>query len=137
MPEFAGLCACGTVRFASPGPLLWAGFCHCESCRRATSSPITAFFGVPRKTLSWIGDPSIRVSSSGKVRRLFCGDCGSQLSYQSDRWPDEAHLYAATLESPQPFAPQAHFHWSERLPWLRLDDSLPKIAASADDSSSS
>lgn len=134
MPDFAGLCSCGAVRFASPGPVLWAGFCHCESCRRATSSPITAFFGVPRKTLSWIGDPSVCVSSGAKVQRFFCGGCGSQLSYQSDRWPDEVHLYAAALEDPRSFVPQAHFHWSERLPWLHIYDTLPKFAASTDDS---
>ena len=132
MGELSGRCLCGDVRWSSPGPVLWAGFCHCDSCRRATSAPVTAFFGVPRETLTWAGRTQMKATSGGRVRRIFCPACGSQMSYQADHWPGEAHLYAASLDDPAAFVPEAHYHYAERLPWLRIDDDLPKFAASAE-----
>lgn len=134
MSEMTGRCFCGHVSWRSAGPVLWAGNCHCESCRRATSSPFTAFFGVPRSGIQWSGQDALRVltSSDGHVARRFCGHCGTQMTYESDRWPDEGHLYAATLDDPSQFEPQAHFHFAERLSWIEIDDELPKYPGSAD-----
>ncbi len=132
MAELSGRCFCGHVTWRSPGPVLWAGFCHCDSCRRATSSPVTAFFGVPRGTLEWTGEMEAHPSSGGTAHRYFCPRCGSQMSYQAERWPDEAHLYAASLDDPTQFEPQAHYHYGERLPWVVVEDDLPKFKASAE-----
>ena len=130
--ELTGRCRCGEVSWRSPGPVLWAGHCHCDSCRRATSAPFTSFFGVPRNSIEWDGNLSIATSSDGRVSRLFCPQCGTQMTCRSDQWPDEAHLYAATLDDPTLFEPQAHFHFSEKVPWVGPDDSLPKYPGSAD-----
>ena len=53
------------------------------------------------------------------------------LSYMSTRWPGEIHLYAATLNDPSVFKPEAHVHWSERVPYLTVTDELPKHAGSS------
>ncbi len=127
-----GCCACGAVRWVSNGPVLWAGHCHCESCRRATASPMTSFFGVPRTSVIWTGKLSRVLTSHGRVQRQFCPSCGTQMTYQFDGWPDETHLYAATLDEPGRFVPQAHYHYAERLPWLFISDDLPKYSASAE-----
>ena len=132
MADLSGRCLCGQVHWVSPGPILWGGFCHCDSCRRATSSPVTAFFGVPRETLVWAGQTAVAETSGGRVQRLYCPACGSQMSYQADHWPGEAHLYAATLDDPSAFVPKAHYHFAEKLPWLGVADDLPKYAASAE-----
>ncbi len=132
MAELSGLCLCGQVRWVTSGPVLWSGFCHCASCRRATSSPVTAFFGVPLETLEWTGELAVHESSDVRVRRHYCPACGSQMSYQADRWPGEVHLYAASLDDPAAFKPEAHFHFAEKLPWLTVADDLPKYAATAD-----
>lgn len=126
-----GRCLCGSVRWESDGPVLWAGHCHCNSCRRASSAPFTSFFGVPRASVGWTGVLVRRETSAG-VGRAFCPGCGSQMNFQSTRWPEETHLYAATLDDPAAFEPQAHFHWAERVPWITVTDDLPKYAASAD-----
>lgn len=131
MSGLTGRCACGAVTWRSAGPVLWAGHCHCESCRRAASSPLTSFFGVPKDSLVWTGLVTARVSSKG-VERGHCGVCGVPLYYHSMAWPDETHLYAATLDDPNQFTPEAHYHWAERVPWLTIRDDLPKHAGSAD-----
>ena len=127
----SGRCACKAVTFSTDGPVLWAGHCHCESCRRASSAPFTSFFGVPSGRVTWGGDITLRQSSE-KVERGFCAVCGTQMFYRSTVWPDETHLYAATLDDPGKFVPEAHYHWSERVPWITLTDTLARYAHSAD-----
>ncbi|MEL6172008.1 MAG: hypothetical protein AAFR02_08340 [Pseudomonadota bacterium] len=36
------------------------------------------------------------------------------------------HLYAASLEHPSDFHPTFHVNWKSKLPWLPMDDDLPK-----------
>ncbi|MEQ8666457.1 MAG: hypothetical protein RIC16_12120 [Rhodospirillales bacterium] len=36
------------------------------------------------------------------------------------------HLYAASLEDPTDFEPTFHVNYASKLPWLRIDDDLPK-----------
>ena len=124
MPK--GRCLCGTVTFEYNGPENWRGHCHCESCRRNTSSPFTTWFGVPKASYKFTGQkPSIYISSPG-ARRMFCATCGTPIAFEHDKYPDEIHFYAASLENPTDFVPQFHDHWSERVPWIELSDELPR-----------
>jgi len=36
-----GRCLCGAVTYSYEGLENWQAHCHCESCRRATASPMT------------------------------------------------------------------------------------------------
>ncbi|MEO1329492.1 MAG: GFA family protein [Pseudomonadota bacterium] len=120
-----GRCLCGAVRFEAAGPPLWVGHCHCDSCRRATSSPITTFFAVSRGATAWTaGAPKVFESSPG-VRRLFCGDCGAPMAFIADHYPEEEHLYVAALDAPAALAPSEQFHADERLPWMPSFEDLP------------
>ena len=126
-----GHCLCGDVSFEFSGPTNWRAHCHCESCRRNCSAPFTTFFGVPRTAHRWTGrQPQVYCSSPG-VERSFCPSCGTPMSYESTRDPDEIHLYAASLEHPESFAPQYHDHCAEQLPWIQLGDGLPRHARSS------
>jgi len=48
------------------------------------------------------------------------------MAYDADRFPDEIHFYAASLDDPENFAPEFHVHCGEQLDWLKLADDLPK-----------
>jgi hypothetical protein len=124
--KLQGRCLCGSIRFEAELPPLWSCFCHCESCRRNTSSPLTAFLGFHREQVQFAGRRPNTYHSTAGVTRSFCGACGSPVAFESLRWPGEIHLYAAGLEDPGQFVPQYHVHWSEKLPWLMIDDGLPK-----------
>lgn len=126
MTTKTGRCLCGAVTFEYQGPENWRGHCHCASCRRNTASPFTTFLGVPRDACRFTGtQPSVYHSSPG-VRRLFCGTCGTPMAYEADRYPEEVHFYAATLDDAASFAPQFHTHYAEKLPWIEIVDGLPK-----------
>jgi hypothetical protein len=87
---------------------------------------MTTFFGVLDGGWRWTGVDAQIYPSSDHAERLFCGRYGSQVAYRSTRHPGEIHFYAASLDDPSDFAPEAHFHWSEHLPWLHLADDLPR-----------
>lgn len=127
MNEKTGRCLCGSVSYQYRGAENWRAHCHCESCRRSTSSAFTTFFGVNCENFSWTGAaPRVYVSSPG-VRRSFCGQCGSPMAYESERFPGEIHLYAACLEDSSGFRAQCHVHFAEHVPWSEPGDSLPKL----------
>ena len=125
-PTYGGHCLCGAVRFECDAPPLWQAHCHCESCRRATSSGFTSFLGVKDGHWRWTAaQPAIYHSSPG-VWRDFCPICGTQMTYRSDRFPGECHFYAATLDDPGIYTPTAHVHTGEMLPWVHLSDGLKR-----------
>jgi hypothetical protein len=130
MSTKSGHCLCGKVTYEFSGPENWRAYCHCDSCRRSTSSPVTAFFGVPRQAFRFTGKPPLVYESSPGVRRLFCSDCGSPMAYDADRYGDEIHLYAASLDDPTDYQPQGHVHCAERLPWFDVKDDLPRYQGS-------
>jgi hypothetical protein len=103
-----------------------AGHCHCESCRRATSSPITTFFVVRRSDVAFTGETFRHYPSSPGVSRGFCGRCGSPMSYETERRPDQIDLYMASLDAGQSVPIREHWHWEEHLVWLNVVDDLPR-----------
>lgn len=128
MSATTGRCLCGAVTYAFTGPVNWAGHCHCQSCRRQTASPMTSFLGVPNEAFKWTGQAPALFESSPGVRRRFCSGCGTPVSYEADRFGDEIHLYAATLDDPDAYEPSFHVFTSEQLPWLHISDGLPRHA---------
>ena len=121
-----GRCLCGAVRFAARGAPRWVAHCHCESCRRATSSPMTTYVGFAKSDVQWRGDSLRAFQSSQGVERRFCSRCGSPMSFAGERWPDEIHLFAASFDEPAHLKPSVHVHAGEQLPWVRCDDGLPR-----------
>lgn len=125
MIALTGRCLCGSLSYQTRGSPFLSVYCHCESCRRATASPVTGLFCMNRGQVTWEGERRYHRSSPG-VTRGFCGTCGTAMHYMTTRWPGEIHLYAATLDDPALFTPSAHMHWADRVPWLQIADTLPK-----------
>ena len=123
-----GRCLCGAVRFEYEGPENWVGHCHCQSCRRNTSSPFTTFIGVPNEAFRWTGKAAAVFESSPGVRRLYCPDCGAPVAYDADKFPDEIHFYLASLEDAAGVEPKFHVFYEEKVPWVSSGDDLPKYA---------
>ena len=133
MTSLSGRCLCRAIGFTVSGEPLKVVHCHCESCRRTTSSPLTTFVIVRRADFRYTqGTPTVYASSQG-VRRSFCARCGSPLAYESDQRPDAIDLYACSLSDPAAVAPQAHVHADEQLPWLETLDDLPRYGVSTRD----
>src|SRR5215470_9081428 len=113
-----GHCLCGAVTFTARGEPRWVAHCHCESCRRATSSAITTYAGYTMANVEWTGEQPAEYHSSPGVTRRFCRRCGSPMSFEGGRWPDEIHLFVPTFDEPNGLHPTAHVHVQEQLSWL-------------------
>jgi hypothetical protein len=121
-----GHCLCGAVQFEYDGAPTATVHCHCESCRRQTSSPVATFVLVPRAALRFTcGEPREFASSPG-VLRSFCGTCGSPIAYRTQRRPDIVDLFVGALTDPSSVSPTFHVHTAEQLPWFEVLDDLPR-----------
>ena len=125
--RMTGRCLCGAVQFSLNEKPLWQGHCHCESCRRACGAGFVSWIGIRDGAWELSGATLKPYLSSPGVTRQFCGNCGTQMSFASARWPQETHFLAANLDEPERFAPTVHFHHDERLSWVPTDPGL-KIA---------
>lgn len=122
----SGSCHCGETTWEYSGAPIWSCYCHCDDCRRNCAAPVVAWLGVPLEAFRWTGSsPVTRVSSIG-CKRYFCDTCGTPLGFEADHYPGDMHLYAASLKDPTQFTPEFHVFWSAKLPWLAMDDDLPK-----------
>jgi hypothetical protein len=130
MTTTTGRCLCGGILYEYAGPPEEALHCHCESCRRQTSSPVATFVMVKASALRFTrGTPKEFCSSPG-VWRSFCPDCGSPIAYRSERHPQIVDLYAGTLDDPGAVVPGCHVHTSEQVAWFEMLDELPRFAGS-------
>lgn len=97
------------VRYEVVAPALFAGFCYCEDCRRATGSHVTSM-AVPESLLQITGEMRTfsKPGDSGKeVARSFCPVCGSGLFARPAARPGVVLVRAGTLHDPEQFKPMA------------------------------
>ena len=122
-----GGCFCGAIRYKASGKPQGSGYCHCKSCRHHTGAPVAAYVVFAAKQVQWLSrDPARFESSEGKYRS-FCHDCGTSLTFEDD---ELIEFHISTLDSPEDFPPNEHTHYSERIDWLEIADTLPKYRAS-------
>lgn len=126
-----GRCLCGAVSYEYSGAENWRGYCHCESCRRNASAPVVAWLGVPNAAFRFTGEAPKMYRSSPGARRYFCSTCGTPIAFEHDKYPDEIHLYACSLDDPSAYKPAFHVHCAERVPWMEIADTLPRFQHSS------
>jgi hypothetical protein len=125
-----GRCLCGAIAYEFTGQPRLVVHCHCESCRRQTSSAVATFVLVAKSSLRFTrGEPKEYVSSPG-VHRSFCGNCGSPIYYRTEKRPDVIDLYAGTLTDAATITPECHVYAAEQLPWFEVLDELPRYPGS-------
>lgn len=120
-----GRCLCGNVTFEVDPPVLACVNCHCESCRRQCSAPMVTYLGVQDGAWRWTGVRPKVFRSSPHVERTFCDQCGTPISFRSNKLSSTMHFYVAAMEHPEALRPVLHVAIEEKLPWLELADDLP------------
>lgn len=79
-----GSCLCGAVKIAVEGALARPDACHCAQCRKQTGHYL-ASTDISESALTVEGENNVRwYQSSEKVRRGFCGTCGSTLFWDAN-----------------------------------------------------
>jgi len=121
-----GGCFCGAIRYETTGEPRIVTHCHCLHCRRTSGAAFVTWAEFPADQFSWKrGTPGSFESRPG-VTRTFCTACGTPLTYKSIESPGTADVIACTLDEPGGLEPQDHIFCDRQLPWIHLDDGLPK-----------
>jgi len=122
-----GGCFCGKVRFEIRARGSVVAFCHCPTCRKTASAPVTAWVVFPAAGFSYVKGKPVHFRSSAKVTREFCGSCGSPITCSHDARPEEIDVTTGSLDHPERFAPSVHIFTRYSLPWMKIGDQLPKL----------
>lgn len=119
-----GSCRCGGISLVAMGDPLMTSYCHCSDCRKATSAPVSAFVGFSSDAVTFSGN--LKGHSLGPVTRSFCPDCGTPIAYEDDRLAGKIWLMLGVMDHPENYPPQLHAFETEHLPWLQIEDDLPR-----------
>jgi hypothetical protein len=126
--RFAGGCFCGAIRYAFTD-VFDAGYCHCSICRRSSGAALMSFANTPAAGFALTRGAPRFFASSPEFERGFCPDCGTVMftrSIDPARW-NMVSVHQGTLEAPEQLAPAMHICISDRLPWLHVQDTLPRF----------
>jgi hypothetical protein len=118
--NLTGGCQCGAVRFSATS-LGRASICHCRMCQKAFGNicgPLVTAHG-----LTWTRGAPKHFQSSNKVRRGFCAECGTPMTYEH---AGGSELSIAAFDHPAEIAPVVQLAVESRLPWF---DDLPTLPA--------
>lgn len=111
-----GRCQCGGVAYEIAGAPLEIYVCHCEECRRQSSSAFGISVVVPAAELSVLRGTLKswwRPTASGRsLECRFCPDCGSRLFHGS---PGEGLVYVkgGSFDEPPDLTAAVHI-WTAR-----------------------
>ena len=72
-----------------------------------------------------LGEPNTFSKTRGVIRG-FCPTCGTSISYFDQGLADEIYLSIGFMDNPERFAPDAHSYWELRLPFIEMNDGLPR-----------
>lgn len=122
-----GGCLCGALRYTLRGEPDWSAHCHCRSCQRAIGAAFATWVGLKKENFEVTNGQISVCNTSPGVERGFCGRCGTSLTYVAEEgWPGQISVLAPTLDDPGIASPTAHVYVEHQLPWVKLDDGLPR-----------
>ena len=120
-----GSCLCGAVTFTVSGDLPDPNACHCAACRKH-SGHYGASVDVPRAALTVSGEDSLKwYASSHRVRRGFCGHCGSTL-FWDPVLRDWTAIAMGAFDGPTGTRVSAHIFVSEKADYYDIADGIPQ-----------
>jgi hypothetical protein len=130
--KYQASCFCGDVKFTVTGQPELMAYCHCESCRRWSASPVSAFTLWKPETLEVTqGQENAEGFNKNPIsgdevivsNRVWCKTCGGHVYTE--------HPAMALIDVPAAvikdltFTPALHVHYQETV--LPMDDGLPKF----------
>ncbi|MDL5367633.1 GFA family protein [Xanthomonas sp. NCPPB 2654] len=127
--DYSGGCQCGAVRFHVRGRLDDASICHCRMCQKAFGAYYAPLVSTRGAELVWTRGALKHFQSSNLVRRGFCADCGTPLTYEA---PDGIAVAAGAFDDPAALPPRIQYGLEGKLPFVDGLHRLPAIRTDAD-----
>jgi hypothetical protein len=122
-----GGCLCGAVRYEAEGEPLFAGYCYCADCRKASGSGYIPFMGFSASSVRFSGETlkfTSKAANGGEAVRNSCPVCGS-LVFGGIVGKDREHtIYAGSLDDPSSFQPKVAIFTHGRPDWAVVPPGL-------------
>ena len=131
-PLYSGGCQCGAVRFHVEGALGSASICHCRMCQKAFGNFYAPLVSVGEAKLIWTREEPKRFQSSNHVKRGFCAECGTPLTYEA---PDGVALSIGAFDAPEEIEPTVQWGVEVKLPYVDDLAKLPGFETERDEES--
>jgi hypothetical protein len=123
--RLGGGCPCDAVRFEIT-EVFDAGYCHCNRCRKSTGAPVFAFVRVPRAAFNLLSGELLAEPRERLGQGVICGSCRGCVYFDMvDQ--DWLSIGIGRLDEPARVRPTFHQCVSSKLPWLEIDDDLPRF----------
>ena len=121
---YTGSCFCGAVEITVTGEPLAMGYCHCESCRHWSASPVNTYtIWAPGSVEVTKGGDNVGTYNKTPFSfRKWCKKCGGHL-YAEHPTLNLTDVPAALIPDLS-FKPTAHLNYQETV--LRMKDGLQK-----------
>ena len=119
-----GGCLCGSVRYEATGPPFHLTHCHCSDCRRSSGAPFVTWASFRPSEFRFTAGQPRELRWAGRLR-TFCPQCGTLLTFITERGADEMAVTVCSFDQPATVTPANHTWVDDRLPWIRLADGLP------------
>lgn len=133
-PVATGGCLCERVRFEVFQEPLDVGYCHCRYCQRAVGGALGVSLVFEKTAVRFLGEEPKKYKSSEIAERGFCGNCGTSIT-NTHYAPEESPYYfirLGAMDNPADFPPTFHWGVESQLPWLDINDDLPRIRTDDD-----
>ena len=125
--EWSGGCLCGAVQYRATADPIRAVNCHCGMCRRVSGAAFLTHVHFPIGAFTWTQGEPTRYRSSASAARGFCPQCGSTLTMHEAVLDDRVQVTLGSLDQAAEVRPDDHVWTESQLPWLRIDDDLPRF----------
>jgi hypothetical protein len=119
---YTGGCQCGAVRFRIDGKPGQSSICHCRMCQKAFGAYYAPLVSTGGATFTWTRGTPKYFQSSNHVRRGFCENCGTPLTYEA---VDGIGVAAGALDDPSSLPPVMQYGIEGKLPFIDHIHALP------------
>lgn len=132
--HYTGGCLCGALRYEANGEPLYAGYCYCSDCRKASGSGFIPFIGFSRGAVRFSGrtlEFRSKAANGGEAVRNSCPVCGSLVFGGEIDKSESFTIYAGSLDNPSAFHPtvaiftRGHPEWAVIPPNLKIFEGAP------------
>jgi len=134
MTIHTGGCQCGAIRFRAEGFLSDSSICHCRMCQKAFGAYYAPLVSVRGAKFEWTRGEPKRFQSSNHVKRGFCSECGTPLTYEA---PDGMAIAAGAFDDPASLPPAIQWGVENKIGFVDHLHTLPKEETLADVASAS
>ena len=111
----SGGCQCGAMRFKVTGELGGASICHCRMCQKAFGGFFGPLVSAKKGSLTWTRGELSHFQSSNAVKRGFCKNCGTPLTFEH---MNGVELAIGAFDDPLDIAPTSQLAIDKAVPYF-------------------